>query len=251
SLQGVEQLGELQTLQLALNVVTDLSPLTGLPELRNLDVRYNEGLSDLTAVGTLGLLGSLGAGGYEQTQDLSPLAGREVLRSINFPEGRVVDLAFFAELPGLESINFTDTPLSSEDLANIALAPTLQGLTLDGTGITDLSPLAPLVLIETINARDNMLAGVATVATWTNMRTARLSGNPLTSIEGVELHELLSELDVSQTPLADLAPLVANETFRRGDTLVAVETGLDGSDCDAIATIVGREAVVETDVECP
>lgn len=251
SLTGVEGLGELQTLRLALNVVTDLSPLTGLPELRTLDLRYNEGLSDLGVVATLPLLGSLAAGGYEQTQDLSGLAGRQVLRSLTFIEGRVPDLAFFGELPGIESIDFEGTPLSEDDLANIALAGTLQSLSLDATGISDLSPLEPLMLVEAIEARDNALSRVDSLASWINLRTARLSGNPLSSLEGVEMHEVLSELDVGNTPIDDLTPVVSNETFRRGDTLVITETGVDSGDCGDIATIVGREAVVETDLECP
>jgi hypothetical protein len=95
-----------------------------------------------------------------------------------------------------------------------------------------------------------MLARVEPLAGWVGLRTARLAGNPLQSLEGVELHEVLSELEVSRSTLADLAPLVANETFRRGDTLVAEETDLDAGDCEAIAAIVAREAVVQTDLEC-
>jgi internalin A len=250
SLEGVGGLSDLQRLLIPLNRVTDLGPASGLPELRDLDVRYNEGLVDLDVVGTLPLLGFLAAGGYGQAQDLGGLAGRQVLRSLTYVDAVVVDLGFFAELPGLESITFTDTPLSPEDLGHIAQAATLQALLLDATGITDLSPLAPLTLVETLSAKDCGLPRVDTLAGWPNLRTARLSGNPLQSLEGVEWHELLSELDVSRTPLADLAPVVTNETFRRGDTLVAEETGLDEGDCGDVAVIRDREAVVQTDLEC-
>ncbi|MCA9649151.1 MAG: leucine-rich repeat domain-containing protein [Myxococcales bacterium] len=250
-LAEVEGTVELQTLAVAVNHITDLSPLTGLPELRNLDVRLNDGLSDLSVVGTLPLLGSIAAGGYGQTQDLSALAGREVLRSIAFTEGVVPSLAFFAELPGIESINFSGTPLSAQHLAEIAVATTLQSLTLDGTSITDLSPLEPLPNVETLNLRDAMLARVDSLAVWPGLRTVRLSGNPLESLVGVETHEMLSELDVRNTPLADVAPVAANETFRRGDTLIATGTALDEGDCGDIATIVAREGVVQSDVSCP
>ncbi|MCX4245739.1 leucine-rich repeat domain-containing protein [Paraliomyxa miuraensis] len=251
SIDGVQGLHDLQRLLLAINRVTDLSPATGLPELRDLDVRYNEGLSDLSVVGTLPLLGSLAAGGYEQTQDLSALAGRQVLRALTFVEGRTGDLGFFAELPGVESVNFTGTPLTGAQLGQIAQAATLQTLVLDSTGIDDLTPLAPLLVVEVLSARNDMLTRVDTLAGWEGLRTARLSGNPLTSLEGVELHTILSELDISETTLAELAPLVANETFRRGDTLIAVETGLDEGDCADIAALQSREAVVQTDLQCP
>lgn len=251
SLVGVEGLGELQTLRLALNRVTDLGPMAGLPELRTLDLRYNEGLSDLGVLGTLPLLGSLAAGGYGQVQDLGPLAGRQVLRSLSFIEGEVPDLGFFAQLPALEAIDFEGTPLSSAHLADIAQAGTLQSLSLDATGISDLSPLGPLMLIETLEARNNQIARIDTLAGWIGLRTARLGGNPLSSLEGVEMHEVLRELDLSDSAIGDLAPLVANETFRRGDTLVITGTAVDQGDCDDIAALRGREAVVETDVSCP
>lgn len=251
SLEDVDGAVELQRLQVALNQVTDLSPIAGLPELRDLDLRFNEGLTDLSVVGTLPLLGFFGAGGYGQRQDMSALAGRQVLRSLNFTEAEVVDLAFFAELPGIEAVNFNGTPLSAEDLGNIALAPTLQTLRIDSAGLTDLSPLAALPLIEVITARDNMLERIDAFASWPSLNTAIVSGNPLTSLEGVEMHEILTELDVRDTTVSDLAPLVANETFRRGDTVIATGTALDADDCADIATIVGREGVVESDVECP
>jgi Leucine-rich repeat (LRR) protein len=250
SLEGVQGLANLQRLLLVLNQVTDLGPIEGLPELRDLDVRYNEGLTELDVVGTLPLLGSLSAGGYGQAQDLSGLAGRQVLRSLTYVEAQAIDLGFFAELPGIESINFSGTPLSADDLANIAQAGTLQALVLDSTGIADLSPLAPLMVLETVSAKDCMLTRVDTLAGWVNLRTVRVSGNPLESLEGIELHEVLSELDVSRTPLSDLAPVVANETFRRGDTLVAEETGLDAGDCGDVQAIRAREAVVQTELEC-
>lgn len=251
SLPDVEGLVNLQRLLISLNAVTDLGPLAGLPELRDLDVRYNQGLVDLDVVGTLPLLGSLATGGYGQAQDLGGLAGRQVLRSLTYVEAQVVDLGFFGELPGIESINFTSTPLTAAHLASIAQAGTLQSLVLDSTGIDDLSPLAPLTAIETLSARDCALTRVDALAGFLGLRTARLAGNPLESLAGVELHEVLSELDVSRSTLADLAPLVANETFRRGDTLVAEETALDEADCADVAAIRAREAVVQTDLQCP
>lgn len=250
SLEDVDGAVELQRLSVAVNRITDLSPITGLPELRDLDLRYNEGLSDLSVVGTLPLLAALGAGGYGQRQDLSALAGRQVFRSLAFVEGEVVDLGFFAELPTVESVNFTRTPLSAENLADLAQAGSLQSLALDGTGITDLSPLGPLTLIEVVNARDNMLSRIDVVANWEGLRNLRVSGNPLESLEGVELHEVLVEIDASETAVADLTPVVVNETFRRGDRLVINGAGLDTGDCGDIAAIEEREGVVETDLAC-
>jgi hypothetical protein len=85
---------------------------------------------------------------------------------------------------------------------------------------------------------------------WIDLRSIRLERNPLESLAGLELQERLDEVIVSDTPLADLAPLVANETFRTGDQLTAEATGLSADDCPAIATIEGRMAVVVTDLDC-
>ena len=151
----------------------------------------------------------------------------------------------------LKGINFSGTELSTDQLSQIAQASTLQTLTLVECGMTDVSPLSALPLIESFDVRDNELASIETAAFWLNLRTLRLNRNPLTSLAGLEMHEVLREVDITGTMVDDLTPLVVNETFRTGDELIAEDTALDEGDCGDIAVIRERMGVVTTDVACP
>lgn len=247
---GLQSMRGLRRLVIAANFVTDLSPAEGLFELRDLDVRYNEGLTDLSVVGTMPLLGFVGAGGYAQSQDLSALAGNEVLRSIIFVEATAGDLGFFAELPALETIDFTGTPLTAPQVEQISHAKALQTITVRDTGIADIGPLALLPLLKVFDAGDNALSSVAPAAAWTDLRTLRIQNNPVTALDGLQAHERLSAINAAGTLVDDLGPLVANETFRQGDTVVLEGAPLDEGDCDAIKAIVARNGVVKSDVDC-
>ncbi|MEM9167495.1 MAG: hypothetical protein AAGB48_10805 [Planctomycetota bacterium] len=130
------------------------------------------------------------------------------------------------------------------------MATNLNNLTLDETGITDLGPLAVLPNVEVLSARNNQITSALALAGWPRVQDVNLLGNPLQSLEGVEALEVLGILDVSQTQVSDLTPLVTNETFRRGDELIIDSAALDGADCPDIAAILAREAVVTSNVQC-
>jgi Leucine-rich repeat (LRR) protein len=251
ALPGVESLFGLRRLQLADNQVTDIAAIANLPSMRDLDIRQNVGITDLSPLATLPLLGRFIAGSG-QTLDLSPLRGRTVLKTVSYTDATLVgDLAFVAELPGLEGLDLSRVPLTNAMIEQIATVGTLQALTIDGCGVDQLGPLAANVNMEVLSAADNGVRAVGFMASWPNVGEVTLANNPLENLEGVELLERLALFDVSGSQIQDLVPLAANETFRQGDEVIATGTPLDGEDCAEIATIVGRNALVTVDFDCP
>jgi len=57
-------------------------------------------------------------------------------------------------------------------------------------------------------------------------------------------------VEVDGTKVSDLAPLVANERFRNGDSVDARDAALDAGDCADILALRERKAVVTTALEC-
>ena len=96
-----------------------LEGLSGLPELRFLDLRFIEG-----------------------PVDLAPLAHLKQLRHLNLGGVRVTDLSAVAYLSELEELYAGSTRVS--DLAPVAYLRNLRGLYLSDTRVKDLSPLAGL-----------------------------------------------------------------------------------------------------------
>ena len=240
----------LRRLTLAVNAVTDVSGIAGLPELRNLDVRENPGLTSVEAVSTLPLLGQFAAGGAGQTLDLSGLAGREVLRSITYTNAGATSLAVVADLPTLEVIDLTGTPVSAANVDEIAAGTRLQRLGLASTGVDDLSALAVLTDMESIDLEATDVRNVEFAAGWLRLTSMDLRDSAVRRLEGLELQENLVEVDARGSALQDVNGLANNETFRANDRLRARDTALDADDCTDILVILSRDGVVESDVDC-
>lgn len=243
-LPGVETLASLRKLGLADNLVTDIRGVTGLPELRDLDLRRNPGLVDVSAAGTLPLLGRFWAGGGGQSIDLSALAGLQVLRRVVYTDGGTTDLSVVGQLPALEVLDFSRTPLSAENIEQISFAGRLQSLTIEDCGVTSLEPLRANSLMESLRAARNGFGNVAFMEGWPRASDVDVSENPITDLAGVEALEILRVFNVSNTQIDNLDPLAANETFRTGDEVTAEDTLLGEDDCGAVAVIRERMARV-------
>jgi internalin A len=249
-LPGVATLHNLERLNLPNNDIDAIAAVAGLPELRDLDVRFNPRLSDISVVTTLPLLGTFFGGGDGQVLDLAPLAGREVLRRIVYVDSEAADFSFVAELPALETLELSGTSLQHAHVEQIAAATRLRTLDIGATGIGDISPLHTLERIEAFAAPDNDITSITVMAGWTTVRNATLSGNPLVDLSGVEGLESLADIRLVDTLVVDLGPLAVNESFRNGDQVDVSGAPLDASACAHIGVLRERRAIVVTDLDC-
>jgi hypothetical protein len=222
-----------------------------LPELREVDARANPDIVDLGPLGTLPLLGAVFVGESGTELDLSPLAGRTILRRVHYQGSIANDLSVVGELPALEALELDGTAVSAAAVADIAAAPpTFRTLSMAAAGVEDIDVLAPLVSLQNVDFSGNDLVSIEVCAGWPELSELNVAENPLASLAGLETHEFLSSVDARETPITDLDPLAANDTFRSGDTVDARGTALDAEDCAAIGVIEERFGVVESDLDC-
>ena len=99
---------QLRSLTVKWGDYSDLSPLSGLVELRHLALRGASGVHDLCPIGVLHYLESLAVEGFRQIPDLSPLASLQRLTSLELggnwmtPRNAHVDsIEVLRQLPGL------------------------------------------------------------------------------------------------------------------------------------------------------
>ncbi len=85
--------------------------LSGLTALRDLDLGWSEGLTDLGFVRSLPALRRLGIAGTD-VLDLSPLAGHPALETLDVSNTRVEDLRPLADCPALVSVDATGSEVS-------------------------------------------------------------------------------------------------------------------------------------------
>lgn len=150
-------LTELTYVSLYMTKVADIAPLTKLTKLEELDLYAT------------------------QVTDLSPLKSFKKLKKINLYMVKAKDWAPLAELTELESIwlQFSDI----KDLRMLAKATKMKSLLLSWCeNLTDISAVANMPDLETIELKDAPLKSLAPLSKLTKLTTVEISGTTITDL---------------------------------------------------------------------
>ena len=144
SLDGLERLAGVHTLDLTNQDVTDLAPLAALTGLVSLRLTGNAAVADLSALDGLPLenLGLSGTG----VSDLQPLSATTTLRFVGLSGTRVSDLGPLARSAGLIELDVAHAAVA--DLSPLAGAPSLEMLDVRENAVADLAPLAGMPALD-------------------------------------------------------------------------------------------------------
>ncbi len=114
-LTGLEYFIGLEVLDLKWNYnISDISPLAGLTNLKELDLGGNK-ISDISPLARLTNLQELDLD-KNSISDISPLAGLTNLKELDLFENRISDISPLAGLTNLEELELRDNPLSAASL---------------------------------------------------------------------------------------------------------------------------------------
>ena len=143
-LTGLEFATNLTWLHLPDNQVSDLSPIAGLIELRELWARHNH-ISDISPVKGLTNLTHLRLD-RNQVSDISPVRNLTNLTFLRIIGNQVSDLSPVRNLKNLIDLRFNDSRVS--DLSPVEGLINLKELGLNDSLVSDLSPLRGLINLE-------------------------------------------------------------------------------------------------------
>ncbi len=115
SLEGLQHLTNLETLDLSKNAVQELSPLSGLLRLQKLDLSEN------------------------RITEVTPLSGAVALDRLTLPGNRISDPRPLQTLPELTMLNIADNRIT--DASRLARCPKVNELWIGGNPLTDVAPL--------------------------------------------------------------------------------------------------------------
>lgn len=170
TLDGIENLRKLVTLDLGNNFVEDLSPLSGLEMLRELDLGNNR-ITDLKAAG------------------FAAVAGLP-LRKL----GLQANVAF---TPGGDEVRLSDISLLRNMLQ-------LEELDLRGNSISDITPLAALTDLRSLDLRDNDLTGIEPLNRFKELLYLNIHSNKnIRSLEPLSGLEKLQTLVMRNVPAGE------------------------------------------------
>ena len=98
-------------------------------------------------------------------------------------------------------------------------ATNLTTLMLDGTSISDISPVSGLTKLTMLSLRANSIVSISSVSGLTNLTTLRLDRNSIVSISSVSGLTKLTTLDLFSNSISDISPLVSNTGLGSGDSV--------------------------------
>ena len=208
-----------------------------MERLRQLDVRNNRGIQDLTGLQFATnldelILGHWGGKG-NQVSDLSPIAGLTRLRLLFLHNNPISDISL------LKGLNLTRLMLNGtlvSDLSPVRSLTKLTELVLDDTLVTDLSPVAGLINLEWIAFSDGegKISDISPLAELINLRRINTWGNPISDLSPLAGLTKLEVIDICGADLSDLTPLAKlpnlKELYLAGNGISNVSslTGLTG-----------------------
>ena len=141
--------------------------------------------------------------------DLMPLLGENLsvltIRNCDLTADQFRSLDF-STAPRLSQLDISENPSVGEAFRSggIALPENLTLLKISGTGISDLTPLAPLVKLTRLEAENNGITDLSPLAKAVNLQVLDVSGNELADLSALKECTSLTGLDVSGNQLESL-----------------------------------------------
>jgi hypothetical protein len=215
-LEGLQHARRLERLVLSHQFMTDLTPLSGLAELRVVQLSggffHTSPLTDLGPLANLAKLEELSAS-YSQVATIPRLASLPHLRVVRLAVTKVTDLSPLVGASSLEELEVRgcllpfSEPSVLADLSPLAGLTTLRLLTVACHTVSDVSPLAGLTALETLDLEQNRIADIEPLAGLEELRRVSIRINEVTSIETVRHWPKLEHLSADYTRITDVRPL--------------------------------------------
>ena len=202
-LSPIAGLAELRELWASGNPISDLSPVRGLINLTHLDVERCQ-VSDISPVRGLINLTHLYVLRNAIT-DLSPVAGLIELRELLTLDNLFSDISPVRNLTKLVHLNFDETLVS--DISALAGLINLELLGFTNAQVSDLSPLAGLIKLTHLNIHHNFISDLSPIARLVNLEYLHFTRNQVTDIAPLARLVKLKTIHTWGNPFSDLSPL--------------------------------------------
>ncbi|MEP0838891.1 leucine-rich repeat domain-containing protein [Coleofasciculus sp. FACHB-64] len=202
-LSPLSGLTNITQLYLHYNQITELSPLSGLTNLTRLELNGNR-IYDLSPLSGLTNLTQLYLRSNQITE-LSPLSGLTNLTYLELNNNRINDLSLLSELTNLTHLGLVNTQIN--DLSPLSRLTNLTELSLDGNQITELSPLSRLTNLIRLYLSGNQITDLSPLSELTNLTELSLGGNRITDLSPLSRLTNLIWLYLSGNQITELSGL--------------------------------------------
>ena len=203
-LSDLRHLPYLEKLTITGREITDLSFLSGMTHLRELDLSGCTLRADLAALNTLPELERLSLKGCSLSS-IAFLEGAPALKELDLSGNAIGNLNPLASIPTLQVLNLRDNAVAV--LKPLVGLKELTHLDLAENVLTDLTPISGCSKLTALDVSGNKLTSIAPVQNLTALTTFRAEKNQLTDCAALALCTELRTLDISHNQLTDITML--------------------------------------------
>ena len=204
-LTGLEHATNLKWLSLWGNKITDISPLAELIHLTFLDLDLNGNIPDLSPLSGLTELRELNLWA-NNISDITPLSGLTALTGLDLDGNEIADISPLSKLPHLEWLILSSNAVS--DLSPLSELTELGWLSLWFNNISDISPLEGLTGLTFLDLAVNAVVDIAPLANLTLLEELSLQGNDISDITPLGGLTNLMNLNLANNAISDITPLM-------------------------------------------
>ncbi len=182
TLEPIEQLVNLEAVDCSYSFIKDLSSLTKLPKLRELNI------------------------GYTNVKDLSPIASAANLRKLTCSGLKINNLEEIANLTQLEELDLFETEMK-DGYQSVAAFVNLKSLSVDDTQILDLAPISGLKNLEKLAFSNTKITDISPVSSLKNLKSLVMSNTKVTDLAPLKKLKQLVYLNINENKVSDLSSL--------------------------------------------
>lgn len=203
---GLAQLTSLEELEMQNNDLTTVPPVTNLPNLSYLGIDGNK----LTSVQELAGMHQLTAlkVGSNQLTDYTPIASLTNLTTLSIGNNRSNDISILRSLVNLQEATFSQMGLTNNAVQVFSYMPKLVTLSIDyNDQISDLTPLAGLRQLQSLNFSKDQVADLTPLKQLTNLTDLSFSNAQVANLAPLAGLTRLTSLNLLHNHVSDLSPL--------------------------------------------
>ncbi|MBO0445152.1 Ig-like domain-containing protein [Enterococcus ureilyticus] len=183
----------------------DATGLANLKKLKRLELSESY-IHDLRFINELPMLERLEV--FRMVIEQMPqIETMEYLESISIGDSRFKDISWMKDLKDLSDLTFWLSHNELTDISGLANLEKIGSLNLSNNNISDISSLANLKEFYSLNLRNNQIENVDVFSQLAIVNEIDLSRNKLTNITGFSKLEQASTLNLSHNQLTDISPL--------------------------------------------
>ena len=211
NLEGLQHTRNLKRLDLAGNLISDITPLANLVNLEGLSLHRNV-IAGISPLARLTNLRSLTL--YDnRITNINALSGMKQLQEFEAQGNAIADINALSELLALTYSHLAGNLVS--DITPLADLVNLEVLRLHRNAIMDISPLAGLTNLLHLSINNNAIKDISPLAGLTNLRHLTIQNNDIADhspVNGLVLDTFIYD-QICDMPPEPLEPRLANRTF--------------------------------------